>query len=354
MALPIASAAIVANGLQGTYLHARGIAQKPGGWSNARYNLEMGPPLLAPLLASIVACMGCSRRSCGGRRAGRPAPGLLVPLDNRFPGFDVPGQVRRGSGHRGSGAVQDRGRRRAKFFTPAEQTCAGALLDLLLDQPSVPVLAMIDARLAAGETDGWRYADMAEDGQAWRDTLAYLDGDAHERFVTSFAGASREEQAELVQAVQDADSWHGIPAGHVWSLWTRYACTAFYSHPAAWAEIGFPGPADPRGYKNAGVDSREPFEVARRAARDRPGPEGRLMASVRARNESAWLLPNDGTRTNHGCARTCGGSPTTTSWTWSSWAAARAVRSCCSGWPGRAGRWRPSMPGRSGIRTPTG
>jgi hypothetical protein len=34
-ALPIASAAIAANGLQGTYLHARGIAQKPGGWSNA-------------------------------------------------------------------------------------------------------------------------------------------------------------------------------------------------------------------------------------------------------------------------------------------------------------------------------
>ena len=48
-ALPVASAAIVANGLQGTYLHARGIAQKPGGWSNARYNMEMGPPLLAPL-----------------------------------------------------------------------------------------------------------------------------------------------------------------------------------------------------------------------------------------------------------------------------------------------------------------
>ena len=57
-ALPIASAAIVANGLQGTYLHARGIAQKPGGWSNARYNLEMGPPLLAPLLVTMVGGMG--------------------------------------------------------------------------------------------------------------------------------------------------------------------------------------------------------------------------------------------------------------------------------------------------------
>jgi len=57
-ALPVASAIIAANGLQGTYLHARGIAQKPGGWSNARYNMEMGPPVLAPLLVTMVGGMG--------------------------------------------------------------------------------------------------------------------------------------------------------------------------------------------------------------------------------------------------------------------------------------------------------
>lgn len=57
-ALPLASAAIVANGIQGTYLHARGVSQKPGGWSNARYNLEMGPPLFAPLLVTMVGGMG--------------------------------------------------------------------------------------------------------------------------------------------------------------------------------------------------------------------------------------------------------------------------------------------------------
>ena len=38
--------------------HARGIAQKPGGWRNARYNMEMGPPLLAPLLVTMVGGMG--------------------------------------------------------------------------------------------------------------------------------------------------------------------------------------------------------------------------------------------------------------------------------------------------------
>jgi hypothetical protein len=56
--LPALSMLVIANGLQGTYLHARGVGQKPGGWRNARYNLEMGPPLLAPLLLTMVGGAG--------------------------------------------------------------------------------------------------------------------------------------------------------------------------------------------------------------------------------------------------------------------------------------------------------
>ena len=61
------------------------------------------------------------------------------------------------------------------FFTQHERAVAEPLLDLLLAQdsePRVPVLALIDTRLAIGETDGWHYDDLPEDGQAWRDTLA--------------------------------------------------------------------------------------------------------------------------------------------------------------------------------------
>ena len=57
-ALPVAGGLILANGVQGFYLHARGIGQRPGGWRLGKYNLEMGPPLLAPLLMSIVGGMG--------------------------------------------------------------------------------------------------------------------------------------------------------------------------------------------------------------------------------------------------------------------------------------------------------
>jgi len=56
--LPAVSILALANGLQGTYLHIRGIAQRPGGWRYARYNAEMGPPLFAPLLFSMVGGMG--------------------------------------------------------------------------------------------------------------------------------------------------------------------------------------------------------------------------------------------------------------------------------------------------------
>jgi hypothetical protein len=69
--LPLASAAIVVNGLQGTYLHLRGVAQRPGGIT--RYNLEAGPPVFAPLLASVVGGMGLLAAVL--RREGRPSPG---------------------------------------------------------------------------------------------------------------------------------------------------------------------------------------------------------------------------------------------------------------------------------------
>jgi hypothetical protein len=185
----------------------------------------------------------------------------------RFPGFDVLTQ----SGHWDpvtTGVVLSRtGMAPAiRFFTPAEQAIATVLCDQLLDQhgeAKVPVVNLIDARLAENQTDGWHYADMPGDSQAWRDTLTALDSDAEDRYGSGFAACTPGQQATLIQAVQDlgGDLWHGLPAKQVWSLWSRYACTAFYSHPSAWNEMGFPGPSYPRGYKNRGIDKLEPFEV---------------------------------------------------------------------------------------------
>jgi hypothetical protein len=37
---------------------------------------------------------------------------------------------------------------------------------------------------------------------------------------------------------------------------------AYYAHPTAWNEIGFGGPASPRGYVRMGFDKRDPWEAA--------------------------------------------------------------------------------------------
>lgn len=125
---------------------------------------------------------------------------------------------------------------------------------------------MIDARLAAGDADGWRFGDMPEDGDAWRRSLAGLDADARLRHDgRGFADIGRGDRHRLLRYVQDLGrtQWHGMPAAYVWSLWTRYACAALYSHPRAWNETGFGGPAYPRGYLRLGRGLREPWEEPR-------------------------------------------------------------------------------------------
>jgi len=209
----------------------------------------------------------------------------------RFPGFDVLDQVDVWDDVTAGVVLARLALPGAlSYFTPHEAAIAGPLLDLLLDQdgePRVPVLALVDQRLAVGETDGWHYDDLPEDAQAWRQTLAFLDDDAQHANQCGFGELAPADQVTLIQAVQDratdGKTWHEWSATHVWSLWTRYACTAFYSHPWAWNEIGFGGPAYPRGYLNPGIDAREKWEVADSRDRD-PVPFAQRVEQARHRH----------------------------------------------------------------------
>jgi hypothetical protein len=163
-----------------------------------------------------------------------------------------------------------------RFFTPTQEAVARPLFDLILDQhqdPRVPVLEMVDQRLAELATDGWRYEDLPPDPHAWAASLEALDEEALATQAVGFARCPVEAQEALLRGLLDRGDrlWHGMRADRVWSLWSRYACTAFYSHPWVWNEIGFPGPAYPRGYKNPGINAREPFEVADRGPADQEG-----------------------------------------------------------------------------------
>ena len=190
-----------------------------------------------------------------------------APGPARFPGFSVLGQA----GHwdeatRSVVLARLEPPGALRFFSRSEQATATALVALLVDvEPGLAasLVAGIDTRLADDQTDGWHYDDMPTDEEAWRRSLAALDAEAAGSGADGFAALPSGDGRMLLEGIADSDAatWHGLPRNRVWDLWMRYSATAYYAHPAAWGEMGWPGPAYPRGYKNAGIDAREPFEV---------------------------------------------------------------------------------------------
>ena len=52
-----------------------------------------------------------------------------------------------------------------------------------------------------------------------------------------------------------------LPVARAWEVVMRMVLAAFYSHPWAWSEIGFGGPAYPRGFARLGAGQREHWEA---------------------------------------------------------------------------------------------
>ncbi|OJU85392.1 MAG: hypothetical protein BGO11_07035 [Solirubrobacterales bacterium 70-9] len=163
-----------------------------------------------------------------------------------------------------------------RFFDEAEAATLGAFCDTVLAQdrePRIPVLAMVDAKLHAHQLDGYRHVDMPDDGQAWRQVARRLDAEAARRgaartttgadglAAATFAAAGQDTRDAIVGAFAAGElEWEGLPVTKAWSVVMRMVLAAFYSHPWAWSEIGFGGPAYPRGLARLGAGEREHWE----------------------------------------------------------------------------------------------
>ncbi|MGH8215373.1 MAG: gluconate 2-dehydrogenase subunit 3 family protein, partial [Rhodanobacteraceae bacterium] len=91
-------------------------------------------------------------------------------------------------------------------------------------------------------------------------------------------------QDDLLKAMQDGKldgaEWQDMPAGTFFSERLAHdILAAYYSHPTSWNEIGFGGPASPRGYVRMDFNRRDPWE----AVEAEPGDEDK----ARRANEHA-------------------------------------------------------------------
>ena len=162
-----------------------------------------------------------------------------------------------------------------RFFTVAEAATLGVFCDCVMAQdrePKIPVLNMIDAKLLSGTREGYRYAELPDDDETWRAVARGLDAAARQHGAADFVTASHDVQRDIIQAFADGELhgevWDELPPSRAWSVVMRDVLSVYYSHPWAWNEIGFGGPAYPRGYARFGIGQRESWEGAAAFERD--------------------------------------------------------------------------------------
>jgi Gluconate 2-dehydrogenase subunit 3 len=194
----------------------------------------------------------------------------------RYPGYDVLAKRNTPSWNEQTRRVIDQ--RLAvpgdpRFFTEDEFATVAALAARLVprrgDQPVIPVPALVDHKLFTGRSDGYRQAGMPRQGEAWRLGLQALDTEARRAFGVRFRELSAAEQDGLLKQMQSGElkdaAWGEMPAATFFSHRMAHdILLACFSHPAAWSEIGWGGPASPRGYVRMDLNQRDPWEAVER------------------------------------------------------------------------------------------
>jgi hypothetical protein len=211
------------------------------------------------------------------RRLPRQRNGITPQMHGRYPDYDVLDQAEH----------WDEATRRVvlarlddpapiRFFTAAEAATLEAFCDTVTAQdsePRIPILAFVDSKLYNRELDGFRYADLPDDRDTWRLVAQGLDDAAEESFgAACFAVLSPDRRRVICDRFSRGNlrggAWDRLNVERAWKVVLRSVLAAFYSHPWAWNEIGYGGPAYPRGFARLGVGQSEAWEGEEAVAPD--------------------------------------------------------------------------------------
>jgi hypothetical protein len=216
----------------------------------------------------------------------RQRRGTTPQMHGRYPDYDVLEQ----SGHWDEATrkvVLDRVENvpEIRFFDALEARTLKAFCDVVTAQdsePRIPVLSYVDDKLHSGRLDGYQYYDLPDDRELWKLVARGLDEEAQRRGAPSYADAGDELRGAIVADFADSKLhggvWGAFSVSRAWTILTGHIVQAFYAHPWAWNEIGFGGPAYPRGYSRFGSPhldkaEQEEWEGEEYDARD-PAREG--------------------------------------------------------------------------------
>lgn len=211
-------------------------------------------------------------------------------MSKRYPGYDVLAKRNSPSWNDQTRRVIDArvglDPRSHRFFNDTEWLTVRAICEQVIpqdhcDHPRAAVAAMLDEHLHSSGAEGYRDARLPPMREAWRRAVAAFDCEARAQHGQAFHELGPDSQVALLKSVQEGrardSAWGDMSPRLFFSHRLLHdILSVYYAHPSAWSDIGFGGPAGPRGYVRMNFDRHDPWE----AAEAHPGKE------QQARNEN--------------------------------------------------------------------
>ncbi|MEW6624251.1 MAG: gluconate 2-dehydrogenase subunit 3 family protein [Bacillota bacterium] len=156
------------------------------------------------------------------------------------------------------------------FFSEQEQELLLAVLEVVLAEKDEKLLkrvaAYIGDSLGNGHGKGYRDAALPDEKDLFRKGLQGIVDTAHELYQgRDFSKLTLEEKIAVIESLKSGQgrgiTWQSIDSKKFFKELLTAAVSSFYSQPEIWSEIGYAGPAYPRGYVRVELGGQDPWEA---------------------------------------------------------------------------------------------
>ncbi|MDF2648921.1 MAG: hypothetical protein K0Q73_4726 [Paenibacillus sp.] len=157
-----------------------------------------------------------------------------------------------------------------QFLSTTEAEMVRRISSLLVNDETPDVLHFvvthIDQTLHQSPGESQRKAGVPEASMLVRAGLEAIERGAQSQYGSSYVNLDIAEQKLYLQHLSESiaepqEVWSAIPQKALFMKIQNLTVEAYCSHPDVWSEIGYAGPAYPRGYVRTQLGQLDPWEA---------------------------------------------------------------------------------------------
>ncbi|TDF99480.1 gluconate 2-dehydrogenase subunit 3 family protein [Paenibacillus piri] len=157
-----------------------------------------------------------------------------------------------------------------QFLTSKEAELVKRISSLFVNDQTPEVLDFvvghIDQTLYQSPGESQRKADVPKAPELIRAGLQAIEQGVQEQYTSAFLELDMAEQKQYLQYISESiakpqEVWDGIPQEALFKKLLNLTYESYCSHPKVWSEIGYAGPAYPRGYVRTQLGQLDPWEA---------------------------------------------------------------------------------------------